>query len=363
MHMTGGQALARQLVRQGIEDVFGIPGVRRKYPFKDWRQPESPMRCIRTKLAIAALLFAASASLLAQGYPQGPITIVLTAGPGDGSDTTMRMMAEDLRKSLKVPVLLVNKPGAGGVLAVDSVVRANKDGYTLLLTNNAPLTFRPAVEPATTRYDPLKDLVPLGMVSRTPFLLAVGKEAPYKDFAQLIAYAKQHPGGIRIATVGTGSVGDFTIDAINSLTGAGLTTVAYKGATPAVMAVSGGHVEGTAITMSAVIGQVKSAALRPVVISSKYPEFPDIPTLAELGYSSDLIGVWTGFFAPAGIPNEAKNVLVPALRAAITNPQTTTRLLSAGLVESYSAPDDVVKEMRQEYHRVMEFARRAGLVK
>ena len=309
------------------------------------------------------LLFTMAPSLCAQGYPQGAITIILTAGPGDGSDIAMRMMAEDLRKSLKVPVLLVNRPGAGGVLATDSVVRANKDGYTLLFTNNAPLTFRPVVEPDTTRYDPLKDLVPLGMVSRTPFLLAVRSDVPYKDFGQMIAYAKKNPGVVRIATVGTGSVGDFTVDAINSLTGAGLTTVPYKGATPAVGAVAGGHVEGTAITMSALIGHLKSGALRPLVISSKYPEFPDIPTLTELGYSGNLIGVWTGFFAPAGIPAEAKNVLVPAFRAAIKNPAITAKLLSAGLVENYNAPDEVLKEMRQEYQMVKDFAKRAGVVK
>lgn len=309
------------------------------------------------------LFFTTASSLFAQGYPQRAIAIILTAGPGDGSDIAMRMMVEDLQKSLKVPVVLVNRPGAGGVLAADSVVRASKDGYTLLFTNNAPLTFRPVMEPDTTRYDPLKDLVPLGMVSRTPFLLAARSDAPYKDFGQMIAYAKKNPGVVRIATVGTGSVGAFTVDAINSLTGAGLTTVPYKGATPAAGAVAGGQVEGTAITMSALIGHLKSGTLRPLVISSKYPEFPDIPTLAELGYSGNLIGVWTGFFAPAGTPAEAKNVLVPAFRAAIRNPAFTAKLLSGGLVVNYNSPEEVLKEMRQEYQMVKDFAMRAGLVK
>ena len=316
------------------------------------------------KFFMATLLLATIApSLFAQAYPQGAITVILTAGPGDGSDVAMRLMAEDLRKSLKVPVLVVNKPGAGGVLAVDSVVQSNKDGYTLLFTNNAPLTFRPAVEPETTRYDPLTDLVPLGMVARTPFLFAVRSDLPYRDFAEMLRYAKDKSSLFRVATVGTGSIGDFTVDAINSLTGTGLTIVPYKGATPAVVAVAGGHVEGIASAMSALIGNLKNGTLRPLVISTKYPQFPDIPTLTELGYSGNLIGVWTGFFAPAGIPAEAKNVLVAAFRAAIKNPVNTAKFLSAGLVESYNSPDDVLKEMREEYQMVKAFAKRAGLVK
>ena len=301
--------------------------------------------------------------LSAQLYPQGAITFVLTAAPGDGSDIAMRLMADELRKSLNAPVLLVNRAGAGGVLAVDAVVRANKDGYTILFTNNAPLTFRAVIEPETTRYDSAKDLVPLGMVARTPFLVAVRSDAPYTSLAQLVAHAKKSPGSVRFATVGTGSVGDFTVDTLNSLTAAGLTTVPYKGATPAVSAVAGGQVEATAITMSALIGNLKSGTLRPLVISSKYPEFPQIPTLSELGYPGNLIGVWTGFFAPAGIPAEARSVLIPALRAAITHPSIAAKLLSAGLVVDYNPPEAVLKELRDEYQKVRDFARRAGLVK
>ena len=296
-------------------------------------------------------------------FPQGAITVVLTAGPGDGSDIAMRLMAEDLRRTLKVPLVIVNKPGAGGVLATESVVRANKDGYTLLFSNNAPLTFRPVMDPDTTRYDALKELLPLGMVSRTPFLLATRSDLAYRDLAAFIAAAKKSPGAMRIATVGTGSVGDFTVDAISALTGTAFTVVPYKGATPAVTALTAGQVEGTAITMSALIAGLKSGTLRPLVISSKYPDYPDIPTLKELGHAGNLIGVWTAFFAPSGIPAEARSVLIAAFKSAITDPALRGKLLAAGLVADYSPPEEVQREMREELRMVREFARRAGLAK
>ena len=153
-------------------------------------------------------------------------------------------MGEELSKLLKVPIVVVNRPGAGGTLGTDSVVKAKKDGYTLLLTNNASLIYNRVLTPESVSYDLFKDLTPLGLAARTPILLAVRQDAPYKNFGEMVDFAKKNPGKVRLGTAGAGSVGHFTVEIINSLTGADLIMVPFKGAAPGISALLGGHVEG-----------------------------------------------------------------------------------------------------------------------
>jgi tripartite-type tricarboxylate transporter receptor subunit TctC len=117
-----------------------------------------------------------------------------------------------------------------------------------------------------------------------------------------VEFSKKNPGKIRVGTVGAGSVGHFTLEIINSLTGAGLTMVPFKGASPGVTALLGGHVEGGVLALGTLLGHVKSGAMKGILTSSHIPEYPEIPTLSQLGYRQNLFGVWLGFFAPSGVP-------------------------------------------------------------
>jgi tripartite-type tricarboxylate transporter receptor subunit TctC len=272
-------------------------------------------------------------------------------------------MAEELAKMLKVPVVPVNRPGAGATTGTESVVKAKKDGYTILIAPNAALISSRIMNPETVRYDPFKDLTPLGMATRSPIILAVRGDAEYKSFRELIEYAKKNPGKIRVGTFGTGSGGHFAVEIINSLTGAGLTMVPFKGASPAITAILGGHVEAVAPALGTLTGHLKSASLRGVVISSKFPEFPDIPTLPQLGYRQNFWGVWWAFFAPAGISAEVTGVLIPAIEKAAKNPGITAKLAALGIVQDYLPPDKLVAEIREEHRTVEEIAKKAGLIK
>jgi tripartite-type tricarboxylate transporter receptor subunit TctC len=321
---------------------------------------------VRTPLAwaaVALLVPVAWQGAFAQGYPRSPINLVIPLAPGDATDIAGRAMADELSRQLKVPVIAVNRPGAGGAVGTESVVRAAKDGYTIVLANNAALTFRRILEPENVNYDPAKDLVPLGLSSRIPSVIAVAADAPYRTFAEMVAYAKQNPGKVRAGTVGAGSVGDFDVQLINSLTGAGLVMVPFKGASPAVTALRGGHIEAVAIALGALVGQLKAGDARGIVISAKFPDFPDIPTLVELGYKQNLPGVWFGFFAPAGVPPEAVQLLVPAIEKAVREPAIASRLLGLGIVQVYAAPDRLLAEIGEEHRAVEQMARRSGLIK
>jgi tripartite-type tricarboxylate transporter receptor subunit TctC len=312
-------------------------------------------------LVAAVALAAANAAHAQPSYPSGPINLVIPLAAGDATDTAARAITEELSRELKVAIVPVNRPGAAGALGTDLVVKAPKDGHTILLTNNAALVFRTVLDPKTASYDPFRDLTPLALAMRSPSILVANAEQPYHDFKEMIEYGKKAP--ISIGTAGVGSVGHFCINTIASLTKADLTMVPYTGATPALTAVRGNHVGAVILALGTMTGHLKSGALRGIVISSKVSEFPDIPTLAELGYSEPLFGIWTAFFAPAGVPPEVTNVLVPALERAITAPGVAARLKPLGIVPEYAPPAKLVAEMHDEHRRVSELARQAGLVK
>lgn len=319
------------------------------------------MRPVLFAAAAAAALM--TGAVHAQTYPSGPITLVIPLTPGDATDIAARAMGDELAKLLKVPLIPVNRPGAGGAIGTDSVIKAAKDGHTILITINAALTFRRVLEPQSVKYDPLKDLTPLGLTTRIPSILAVRDDLPYRNFAEMVEHAKKNPGTVRAGTVGVGSVGDFTVQLINSLAGAGITMVPFKGAAPAITALRGAHVEGVALALGALSGHLKSGVMRGIVISSKFPEFPAIPTLSELGYRQNLLGVWLGFFAPAGVPAEVTGTLVPAIEKVARDPAIAARLAALGMLQDYASPEKLADEIREEHRSVERIAKQAGLIK
>lgn len=308
-------------------------------------------------------LLAGALPLSAQGYPSGPITLVIPLAPGDGTDVAGRAMAEELAKLLRVPIVPVNRPGGGMAIGTDSVVKAKKDGYTILITPNAALVSARIMNPDIVAYDPLKDLTHLGGITRTPIVLTVRGDAPYKSLAEMVEFAKKSPGKMRAATVGPGSIGHFSVEMLNTLTGAGLTPVPFKGGAPGITALLGGHVEVGAFSIGAMSGHLKSGAARGLVVSSKTPAFPEIPTLTELGQRQNLPGVWFAFYAPAGVPAEVTKVLVPAIEKVVKDPAIAARLAPFGIVQDYTPPEKVVAEIREEHRALEELARKAGLVK
>ena len=309
----------------------------------------------------AAVALGAAFSVQGQPYPSGPINLVIPLAAGDATDTAARAIAEELARELKVAVVPVNRPGAAGALGTDIVVKAPRDGQTILLTNNASLVFRAVIDPKVATYDPFRDLTPLALAMRSPSVLVAGAEQPFRSFKEMIQHAKKAP--LRIGTAGVGSVGHFCVNTIAALTGTELTMVPFTGAMPAVTAVRGGHVEAVVLALGTMTGHLRSGAVRGIVISTKSPDFPDIPTFAEVGYNEPLFGVWTGFFAPPGVPPEVSNTLIPALERAIKSPAVAARLKPLGILPEYAPPAQLVAEMRDEHRRVSELARQAGLLK
>ena len=315
-------------------------------------------------LVVVAVLFAGSASeIFGQGYPSRPISLIIPMAPGDALDITGRLMGEALASTLKISIVPLNKPGAGGSVGTDFVAKSKNDGYTLLMVNSASVVSAKILHPGDINYDPFKDFTPLGLTTITPTVVTVKRESPFKSLIELAEYSKKNPGKIRCATPGLGTLADLNISNIKTSTGADITMVPFKGASPAITALIGGHVEMATSAITPVIDHLRSGEARGLVISKKVPEFPDIVTLRELGFQRDLFGIWFAFFAPAGIPAEVKEKLVPAIEKVAKDPAIVSRMAKMGLIQEYDPPDKLLQDWTKEYRLAEEIAKKEGLVK
>jgi len=306
------------------------------------------------------VLFAPAASCAA-GYPEHNIQFVIPNPAGAQTDITGRLLASELEKIIGGKIIPNNKPGASTVLATDAVVRAKKDGYTLLYGGASSIVYVPIANPDVVHYDPAKDLESLGLHFFLPQTITVRSDAPWKTFQEFIDYGKANPGKIRVSTTGIGSSPHFILEMIQSMTGARFTHVPFEGGESVVTAVLGGHVEATCEAVAKVKPHVEAGRMRILLMTNKMAGFSNIPTIKELGYKQDLPLTWWGLWAPSGIPEEARKVLVPAMEKAVK--LTKTRMDQLGNICEYRSPAEVGKLREEEYKKVYEIAVKIGVRK
>jgi tripartite-type tricarboxylate transporter receptor subunit TctC len=287
----------------------------------------------------------------AQTYPTQPIQMVIPLSPGDTVDLAGRAIATEMSKILKTSVIIVNKPGGGGTIGADSVVRSKKDGYNLLFAISG-IYYAHAVNPESVPYNPLTDLDPLCSAVSVPMMMPVLADSPWKNFGELMTYMKQNPGKVRGSSTGVGSVGFFNFEVIRLETGNAINMIPFKGASPALTALLGGHVETSALTLGLISPHVKAGKLRVLLTSQKVPEFPDIPTLKQLGYKRDTMSIRFSFYLPVGVPDSVKKVLVPAIEKATKTPEVVNAIQQIGAIEDFVPGEEFKKMMTDEYGMV-----------
>ena len=315
-------------------------------------------------LASVTFLFLVGASeLFGQGYPDRAINVIIPMAPGDGLDVSGRLMAEELGNLLKVPIVPLNRPGASGTVGTDTVVKAKKDGYTLLFTNSASIIYTRILHPENVPYHSFRDLAPLGLSTISPVLMVAREDAPFKNLKELVDYTKKNPGKVRCGTPGVGSVSDFNMEIIKAATGADITLVPFKGAMPAITALLGGHVETIITAIAPLIGHLRSGKMRGIATSNGFPEFPDIPTFKQMGYPQDLLGVWFAYFAPSGIPAPIAGTLISAIEKVVNDPAISSKLAQMGMIQEFESPEKLLTRMHEEYKIVEEIARKSGMIK
>ncbi|MBU8540355.1 tripartite tricarboxylate transporter substrate binding protein [Falsiroseomonas tokyonensis] len=283
----------------------------------------------RGALALPALLLPLAARAQA-AWPDRPVRFIQGFGAGGTTDIVARLLAPSMSAAWGQPVVVENRPGAGGTLAANTLARAN-DGHTLMLLNNGF-----AVSAALYRtlpYDPRADIEPVAMVASTGLVILAGPNGP-KDMAELVAQAKARPDAINFATVGVGSTQHFVAEAVQGAGGFRMTHVPYRGTPAAIVALRNGEVQVVAETASAVLGQIRGGEVRALAITSgqRSPLLPEVPTVAEsLGQPGFDIVTWYAIGVPAGTPPAVVQRITAMAQAMHGNAELQARLGALGL--------------------------------
>jgi len=317
-------------------------------------------------LFILAVLITLGLGMLAPApslavYPDHPIQLIIPYVAGATGDITARMLADELEKIIGQKIIPNNKPGASTVLGVDTFLRAKKDGYTLFYGGATPFVYVPITNPQVVHYDPVKDVEPLGFHYFFPTTVGVKADAPWKTLPEFVDYAKKNPGKIRVSTIGVSSQPHFALEMFQSITGISLTHVPFEGGESVVTAVMGGHVEATVDGYGKLKPHAEAGRMRILLIDPKKPSHPEIPTLKELGYPQGLPATWFALWAPAGTPEEAMKVLVPAVEKAVI--ATKPKVDQMGSLCEYKSPAELRNLRDNEYKQIYEVAVKLGLRK
>lgn len=273
------------------------------------------------KWILAGLPLLLGTPALAAEYPDQPVRFLVPFSAGGPTDTAARLIAEPLRKQLGQPIVVENRPGASGVPGTESVVMGAHDGYTLVVGGIAPIVLVPAVK--QLRYDVDKDLVPLGLIWRSPQVLAVRASLDVKNVAELVAYAKKNPGKANMGSAGIGTVTHLAGELFKREAGIEMVHVPYRSTSNSVVDLVSGQIDVIFGDVAILSPHVKSGAIKALAITAarRSPLLPELPTTAEAGFPNVQTEVWFGLFAPARTPAPALERLKDAVRAAQLDPE------------------------------------------
>jgi tripartite-type tricarboxylate transporter receptor subunit TctC len=325
--------------------------------------------CFRVNLVRGPLLFAlATGALLAwpidqvyAAYPERLVRIVVPFAPGGGTDVIARALAQEMEKDLRQSVIIENKPGAGTIIGTQAVATSEPDGYTLLMG-----TFANAVNPslyAKLPYEPHKDFAPVALVARSYNIVVVNAKSQLRTIPELITAAKADPEKLSYGTYGTGTSAHLAGELFKSLAKVNLTTVPYKGASPAITDQLGGQIQVMFTTVASAASLIAAGQLRALAVTSaeRSPAFPDLPTVAEAGMQGYAAESWYGLFAPAKTPPEIIERLNRSAAKAVQS-ETFKRLsVSEGLVLVASPPDALERYFHEQEVRWRQVIQDAGI--
>ncbi|HEY1229040.1 MAG TPA: tripartite tricarboxylate transporter substrate binding protein, partial [Ramlibacter sp.] len=312
---------------------------------------------------MAATTFAAAPAFAQGEYPSKPITVVVSYPPGGDTDAIARLFADKLSARVKQPVVIDNRPGAGGALGNNYVGRAANDGYTLLFTPN-PFTTAPLVMKLSPSagYDVLHGFEPVINTATQPLVLVANPGLGVKTLPELIAMAKAGK-PVTYASPGAGSPMHIVGEWLNQAAGVKITHVPYRGVGPSVTDVVAGHVNTAWVTFGAVRQYLQAGKLVPLAIgdAQRSKLAPEVPTLKELGYKDVVVGSWNGFFAPKGTPEPVVAMLNKELNEIVKSPEVVTKLATFGALPAGGAPDVLARTNASDYEVMSRLIKDLGI--
>jgi tripartite-type tricarboxylate transporter receptor subunit TctC len=313
--------------------------------------------------AFLALLLGSALPAAAQdAYPSKPIRLVVPFPPAGGTDVLSRSLAQAITASSKWIIVVDNKPGAGGNIGLDAAAKSPPDGYTIAMGQTANLAVNPALY-ASMPFDPLKDFAPIALISSQPLILVVNATSPYKTLKDLVDAAKQSPGKINMASSSNGTIGHIGGELFQRRAGIKMTHVPYKGAGAAVTDLMGGNVDCFFGNSQAVGGQVTGGRLRALAVTSpqRLASFPNVPTVAELGYPGFEAATWSGLVAPAGTPPAIVARLNAEANKALASGEMKAKLAEEGSTPLGGTPQQFADFIRKEHAKWGAAVREAGI--
>jgi len=300
--------------------------------------------------AFVLLLFAATSAFAQGGYPNRQITLVVGFSAGGTTDIVARLIADEMRKTWGQPVVVENKPGAGGNIGANVVAKAKPDGYTLLIGSVGPLAINASLY-AKMPYDNLKDFTPVSLIVHVPNVLVVNPAAmPVKTFAEFVALAKANPGKFFFSSTGVGTSSHLSGELLKAMTGVEATHVPYKGAVALNDLLSGEQVHFMFATIPSVIEFVRAGRLRAIAVTSKTrsASMPSIPTVAESGLPEFEASSWFGLLGPADLPRDIVSRLNAEVIHALKPPEIRDKLTQQGADPVGSTPEEFAAYINAE---------------
>jgi tripartite-type tricarboxylate transporter receptor subunit TctC len=324
----------------------------------------SPLPRIARIAAIAAIcMLAVSASDAdAQSWPGKPLKFIVGYPPGGGADIVARLFAEQLPKRLGQPVIVENRPGGGGRIGAASVVRAEPDGYTLLVAAISEISIAPATVKELS-YDPTRDLRPIVLLAKWPQILVASPAFPPDDIRQLVAYVKANPGKMSYSSFGANTLNHINGERFKAALSIDVLHVPYKGSGPSLTDVMGGQVQYTFDSPGATLSLIQSKKLKAIGVAG--PErllaAPDIPTLAEAGLPNFFVSSWIGLLAPAGTPAPVVDRLNKEARNVLVFPEVLEVLRKANTEPGGGTPEEFGRRIGDEIAEYKEVAAKIGI--
>ena len=315
-----------------------------------------------TRVALLLVTLAFAGSAFCQAYPNRAVKVVVPWPPGQATDLAARIVADKLSQALAQPFVIENKPGAGGQIGTEQVVKAAPDGYTLLAASSGPISIMPNLQKVP--YDTQKDLAPVSLIAAAPFALVTQPSFPANNAKEFIALVRANPDKYTFSSSGTGATAHLFSELFMSMAQIKARHVPYKGSAPALTDVINGQISYTIETVAATVGHIKSGRLKTfgVTTAKRTAALPDVPPLAEAG---DLPGydtaAWIGYEAPAGTPREILVRLAAEIQKALQAPDLRERYVALGLDPVWSTPDEMVAYKKREADRYGQIIRNANI--
>jgi len=311
------------------------------------------------RILLAVLLLSAG-SASAQ-YPNRPLKMIVPFPPAGATDIVGRIVAAKLQERLGQPVVVENRPGAGGSLGSDVAAKSAPDGYTILMATSSTHSIGPVLQKLP--YDPIKDFAPITHVANVPNVLVVSPKLPVRNLSDLVALAKSQPGKLNYASAGTGSITQLNIEKLKLIAKLDIVHVPYKGTQLSLPDLANGNVAMLFDSLASALPNIRSGNVRPIVLNApkRSSLLPEVPTLAEAGMPEFDLYTWFGLFAPAGTPPEAVARIQREVVAGLKSPDVLERFAAVGAEPVGSTPAEFVERIRSDAASWAEVIRTANI--